>query len=87
MLQKGHCVVEGTSTLNLLIPDLEKEHMFGTACVQTLYREVQVWTVSRLSHALPNNGIKNRVCIAEGTENCYTSDLLLLVVKYATDKP
>ena len=86
-MRKGHYIVEGTSTLNLLIPDIKKEHMFGTACVQTLYREVQVWTVSRLSHALPNNGIKNRVCVAEGTENCYTSDLPLLVVKYATDKP
>ena len=29
-----------------------------------------------------------RVCVAEGAENWYTSDLPLLVVKYhATDKP
>ena len=28
MLQKGPCVVEGTSTLNLLIPDLKKDLMF-----------------------------------------------------------
>ena len=36
--------------------------MFCTTYVQTLYREVQVWTVSRLSHALPDNGIKKSMC-------------------------
>ena len=59
---KGHCVVEETSTLNLLIPNLKKELMFCTTYVQTLYREVQVLAVSRLSHALPNNGIKKSMC-------------------------
>ena len=54
----GHCVVEGTSTLNLLIFDLKKDLIFCTTYVQTLYREVQVLTVSRLSHALLNNDIE-----------------------------
>ena len=78
--------MEGTSTLNLLILNLKKDLMFCTTYVQTLYREVQVWTVSRLPHAVSNNGIK-KVCDAEGTENWHTSDLPFLVVKYrATDK-
>ena len=86
MLRKRHCVAEGTSTLNLLIPDIKNDLMFCTTYVQTLYREVQVWTVSRLYHATPNNSIK-KVCVMEGTENWYTSDLSFLVVKYhATDK-
>ena len=58
MLRKGHCVSEGTSTLNLLIPDLKKDLMFWTTYVQTLYREAQTLRVSRLSHTLPNNDIK-----------------------------
>ena len=58
VLPKGHCVAERTSTLNLLIPDLKKDLMFFTTYVQANYREVQVWTVSRLSHALPSSGIK-----------------------------
>ena len=58
MLRKRHCIAEGTSTLNLLIPDFKKDLMFCTPYVQTLYREVQVGTVSKLSHAFPNNGIK-----------------------------
>ena len=51
-------MAEGTSNLNLIISDLKKDLMFYTTYVQTKYREVQVWTVSRVSHALPNNGIK-----------------------------
>ena len=61
MLQKRHCVAEGTSTLNLLITDIKNDLMFCTTYVQTLYREVQVWTVLRLYHATPNNGIKKYV--------------------------